>query len=513
MWSTNIPREEAERCLLCREGPCTAACPHGLDPARLLRSVRFQNLAGAAGRLPERDLCAGCPAPCEEACLRPDSPVRVRSLAAALHGEKKNLEELGEEPVDLSSTFCGVRLENPFLLSSSVVASSYEKIARAFEMGWAGACFKTICDFIPREASPRYSALSGEHCFYGFKNIEQLSCDSLEEDLDILRRLKRSYPTKVLIASIMGRDEEEWCRLARLVEEAGADLVECNFSCPNMEQDGLGVDVGQSPEAVERYTAAARRGCSIPLLAKLTPNVGDMRPMARAARRGGADGLAAINTVKSIMGMNLDTYATSPSVRGLSGVGGYSGKAVKPIALRFIWELASDPQWPSPPISGMGGIETWRDAVEFLLLGADHVQITTAVMQYGLRIIDDLLEGLTLYLREKALRRVTDLKGLGVENVAALEELERESILLRRFDRSRGVGCGRCVLSCRDGGHEALTMRKGGPVMDPAACVGCHLCVLVCPVHAISGYGRRINPENLGRKDGPKAVPREEETS
>lgn len=496
MWNTNIPMEEAERCLLCPEAPCTAACPHGLDPAGLLRSVRFQNIAGAAGRLPAENPCAGCDAPCEGACLRPEGHINIRRLCAALQEEKENMEPLGDVPVDLSSTFCGVRLENPFLLSSSVVASSYEKIARAFDMGWAGACFKTICDFIPREASPRYSALSGENGFYGFKNIEQLSCDSLEEDLEIIRRLKRDYPTKVLIASIMGRDEGEWTRLARLVEEAGADIVECNFSCPNMEQDGLGADVGQSPEAVERYTATARRGCKIPLLAKLTPNVGDMRPMARAAHRGGADGLAAINTVKSIMGMNLDTYATSPSVRGLSGVGGYSGKAVKPIALRFIWELASDPEWPAPPISGMGGIETWRDAVEFLLLGADHVQITTAVMQYGQRIIDDLIEGLTLYLREKALTRVSDLKGLGVENVAALEDLERDSILLPRFDRKRCIGCGRCALSCRDGGHEALTMRRGQPVMDPSVCVGCHLCVLVCPVRAISGYGRRIGPRS-----------------
>ena len=488
----HIPKEAADRCLLCHEAPCASACPHGVDAARLLRSVRFENAAGAAAGLGKQNLCAGCDAPCEAACLRPDGPVEIRRVCLALHQGKEELEELGEGPVDLSSTFCGVKLENPFLLSSSVVASSYDKIARAFDMGWAGACFKTICDFIPREASPRYSALCGDGGFYGFKNIEQLSCDRLEEDLEIISRLKRDYPAKVIIASIMGRDEAEWTRLARLVEEAGADMVECNFSCPNMEQDGLGVDVGQSPEAVERYTAAARRGCSVPLLAKLTPNVGDMRPVARAARRGGADGLAAINTIKSIMGMNLDTYATSPSVRGLSGVGGYSGKAVKPIALRFIWELASDPQWPAPPISGMGGIETWRDAVEFMLLGADHVQITTAVMQYGLRIIDDLLEGLTLYLREKALTRVTDLKGLGVENVTALEDLERESVLLPRFDRGCCVRCGRCVLSCRDGGHEALTMGRNGPVMDPAACVGCHLCVLVCPVRAISGFGRRV---------------------
>lgn len=220
-----------------------------------------------------------------------------------------------------------------------------------------------------------------------------------------------------------------------------------------------------------------------------------MTPMAIAAVRSGADGLAAINTVKSIMGMNLDTYATSPQVRGLSGVGGYSGRAVKPIGLRFIWELAACPELSGIPLAGMGGIETWRDAVEYMLLGASHVQVTTAVMQYGYRIIDDLREGLTLYLREKALRCPGELVGLGVQNVRALDELERGSVLLPRFERSRCLGCGRCYISCRDGGHAALEMRDGRPIMHPQLCVGCHLCVLVCPVHAISGFGRRISRE------------------
>lgn len=498
VWESVIPQEEIGRCLLCHDAPCSRACAHAIDPARLIRSVRFENEVGAVMRLKERDVCAQCDAPCQSACVRRESPVRIRAVCAALHADRRRMELPSPAAVDLTCTFCGVKLENPFVLSSSVVASGYDKIARAFEMGWAGACYKTICNFIPREASPRYSALAGERGFYGFKNIEQLSGNALEEDLEILRRLKRDYPKKVLIASIMGRDEAEWEQLARLVEQAGADMVECNFSCPNMEQDGLGVDVGQSPEAVERYTAAARRGCKVPLLAKLTPNVGDMRPMAVAAVRAGADALAAINTLKSIMGMNLDTYATSPSVRGLSGVGGYSGRAVKPIGLRFVWELASCAQLKGVPISGMGGIETWRDAVEYLLLGANHVQITTAVMQYGARVIEDLVEGLELYLREKALRSVRELEGLGVENVAALEELERESILLPRFDRVKCVGCARCYLSCRDGGHEALTMREGKPVMNPRACVGCHLCVLVCPMGAISGHGRRISPAGKG---------------
>lgn len=492
IYESVIPMEEVSRCLLCHDAPCAASCPQQLAPDRLLRSIRFENEAAASIRLGFQTPCVDCDAPCERACLCKEHPVRIREILTALQKDRAQIEELPDEPVSLACSFCGLTLENPFLLSSSVVAGTYEKIARAFDMGWAGACFKTICDFIPREASPRYSALSDRHSFYGFKNIEQLSCNSLEEDLDIIRRLKKDYPSKIIIASIMGRNEEEWERLAGLVQQAGADAVECNFSCPNMEQSGLGIDVGQSPEAVAKYTRAARRGCQIPLLAKLTPNVGDMTPMAVAAVQNGADALAAINTVKSIMGMNLDTYATQPSVRGLSGVGGYSGKAVKPIALRFIWELASCPDLKGIPISGMGGIETWRDAAEFLLLGANHVQITTAVMQYGYRIIDDLLEGLELYLREKALRSVSELEGLGVDNVAALDELERSSILYPHFLRSKCTGCGRCYISCRDGGHEALRMKNGKPVMNAALCVGCHLCVLVCPAGAISSHGKRV---------------------
>ena len=209
--------------------------------------------------------------------------------------------------------------------------------------------------------------------------------------------------------------------------------------------------------------------------------------------KSGADGIAAINTIKSLMGMNLDTYATEPSVKGMSGIGGYSGRAVKPIALRFVWEMASDPELKHAPISAMGGIDTWQDAVEFLLLGANHVQITTSVMQYGARIIDDLIDGLTWYMREKALTHLSDLQSLGVQNVTDLDVLNRNTKLLPRFNRKKCVGCGRCYLSCRDGGHEALRMVDGKPIMDPRICVGCHLCVLVCPVKAISPYGKRIN--------------------
>lgn len=492
-YETTIPLEEVSRCLLCDNPACTKACTYKTDPAKIIRSLHFDNLTGAANLLNKNYACENCDAKCEEACLKKTNPIHIKDILSALHSESKTWEEIPDTEVDLSCNFLGVHLENPFLLSSSVVASTYEKIARAFDMGWAGACFKTICDFIPEEASPRYSALAAEHGFYGFKNIEQLSCNSLDEDLDIISRLKKDYPNKVIIASIMGRNDQEWQRLASLCEKAGADIIECNFSCPNMEEAGLGVDIGQSSEAVARCTKAARKGCKIPLLAKLTPNVADMRPFALAALENGADGIAAINTIKSLMGMNLDTYATEPSVRGMSGVGGYSGRAVKPIALRFIWEMASDPKLNNVPISAMGGIETWKDAVEFLLLGANHVQITTSVMQYGARIIDDLLDGLTWYMREKALTHLSLLQGLGIQNVTELDGLNRNTKLLPRFNRNKCVGCGRCYISCRDGGHEALHMKDGKPIMDPKICVGCHLCVLVCPLKAISPYGARIN--------------------
>ncbi len=493
-YETSIDMEEVSRCLLCPVEACSKACPHGVESASIIRSLYFENPVGAFRKLEKNYACAGCTdLECEKACLRKDNPIHIREVMNALRSDGGLMEDVPESSVDLSCDFLGVHLENPFLLSSSVVASSYEKIARAFEMGWAGACFKTLCAFIPDEASPRYSSLPSEHGFCGFKNIEQLSCNGLEEDLDAIRRLKKDYPGKVIIASIMGRTDEEWEMLARMSEEAGADIIECNFSCPNMEQGGLGVDIGQSEDAVRRCTKAARRGCRVPMLAKLTPNVADMRPFARAAVESGADGIAAINTVKSLMDVNLDTYATEPSVRGMSGVGGYSGRAVKPIALRFIWELSSDKTLLDVPVSAMGGIDTWRDAASFIILGANHVQITTSVMQYGLRIIDDLIDGLTWYLREKALPGLSELEGIGKENVTDLDELNRKTKLLPRFDTKKCLGCGRCVLSCRDGGHEALGMRNGKPVMNAGICVGCHLCVLVCPVRAISPYGKRID--------------------
>ena len=367
-----------------------------------------------------------------------------------LHKEvKPNLEiPCPENEERLKTQLCGIPLENPFLLSSSVVGSTYDMCARAFEAGWAGVSFKTIYTIDIHEASPRFSAIKGDSGgIIGFKNIEQLSDHSVAENMAIFRKLKQNYPTKFILASIMGKNDDEWEELSRLCEENGADAIELNFSCPNMADGELGSAIGQVPELVERFTKAARRGAKIPILAKLTPNVAQMSPAAEAAVRGGADGIAAINTIKSIIGVNPDTYVSAPEVHGMSAVGGYSGNAVRPIALRFIAELSKNPALSDKHISGMGGIETWQDALEFILLGAGTVQVTTAVMQYGYRIIDDLKSGLNLYLAEKGFSSLEEVRGRAVNLVSETTDvLERDTVAFPKFHREKCVGCGRCVI-------------------------------------------------------------------
>ena len=483
------------RCTLCMNAPCDAACDK-LKPAKLLRSIWFQNEQIAALRLSEPNICITCAAPCERACARP-TEVPIRDLINRLYYQvcPQCETKLPENEDRLRCDLCGIPLENPFLLSSSVVASTYYMCARAFEAGWAWACFITLCSLDIHEASPRFSALSGsDGSIAGFKNIEQLSDHSVAENMEIFRQLKKNYPTKFILASIMGKDEAEWGELARLCEENGADAIELNFSCPNMAEGGLGSDIGQVPELVERFTAAAKRACSIPVLAKLTPNVASMNPAAEAAKRAGADGIAAINTIKSVVGIDPHTYVSAPAVHGQSAVGGYSGNAVKPIALRFIGELGQNPALRDMHISAMGGIEIWRDALEFILLGAGSIQITTAVMQYGYRIIEDLKAGLNLYLTEKGFSSIKEVMGLGLESLSqTTDTLERDTVVFPKFIRERCIGCGRCSISCMDGGHQAIRLDQNRhPKLDGKKCVGCHLCILVCPQRAIIPGAKRI---------------------
>lgn len=487
-------KSEVGRCLLCHEAPCTKACPHGIRIERVMRALRFKNNLGSTRQLGSGNICVDCEAPCMAACNRKnlDRPVEITKIVKDI---KNSHIKTQEKRPDLSIDFCGVHCENPFFLSSSVVGSNYEMVAKAFDMGWAGAAFKTIGLFLPDEASPRFAAMEKESTpFVGFKNIEQISDHTLEENLENLKQLKNDYPSKVIIASIMGQNEEEWAILAQKMEEVGADIIECNFSCPQMVGDGLGSDVGTNLELVQKYTKAARWGTTLPILAKMTPNITKMEDTARTAIQAGADGIAAINTIKSIMNVNLNSFKSEPEVTGKSAVGGYSGKAVKPIALRFIHDMKKQEALENIPISGMGGIETWHDAAEFIAMGCETVQVTTSVMQYGYRIIEDMIEGFSDYMVLNGIDSVSELIGRALPQLVSAEDLDRGTIEYPRFRREFCISCRRCYISCYDGGHQALRIdgKTRQPVMDASKCVGCQLCRLVCPAGAITA-GTRVN--------------------
>ena len=402
---------------------------------------------------------------------------------------------------DLSVEFLGVHFENPFCLSSSPVGNCYEMCAKAYDEGWAGVVFKTIGpgDFLIDEVSPRFDALTKEGTpFVGFKNMEQIAEHPLEQNLEDLRKLKAAYPNKVLIASIMGPTEKDWEELARLVTEAGADMIEMNLSCPQMTTHAMGSDVGTNAELCKSFCAAVKRGSKLPMMAKMTPNITDMVPVANACLEGGADGIAAINTIKSVCNVDL-------IVNGKSAISGYSGKAVKPVALRFVQQLRTG--IPGVEISGIGGIETWEDAAEFLLLGSTTLQVTTSIMQYGYRIVEDMKNGLEHYMEEQGVDSLMDLIGIANGNIIPAEELDRDYVVYPEFDTEKCIGCGRCYVSCYDGAHQAISWDEENrkPSCDHNKCVGCHLCALVCPVKAI-GKGEIVMKP--GRKGSPadKAV-------
>ena len=487
---------EVNRCILCLDAPCTKFCDKKIEPDKIIRSLYFENEYGVVDYLKSYP-CENCSAPCEKNCVlnKYDNPIKIKSIITVANDIKNvKLKDMKNDDVDLSMDICGVKLENPFLLSSSVVASNYEMIDKAFSIGFAGVSFKTICNFPQHETSPRFSALkSHSGHFYGFKNIEQLSDHAVEENMEIFKKLKEKYPSKVIIASIMGRNEKEWEDLSKVCTECGADVIELNFSCPNMEDGDLGSTIGQSEELVEKFTRAARRGTKIPILVKLTPNVTDIVPFALAAKRAGADGISAINTIRSITGVNIDTLVPEPAVHGSSALGGYSGRAVKPIGLRFIAEMQENEELKNMHFSAMGGIENYIDALEYILLGAGSLQMTTSVMQYGYRIVEDLISGITGYMKERNIKSTKDLIGEAVENVVDLNKLERDTILFPKFNLDTCVGCGRCFVSCFDGGHQAIEFIDRKPKLLGNKCVGCHLCKLVCPTGAITTLNKRIN--------------------
>ena len=480
----NILKLISSSCLLCYDAKCDKACPNKFKPSNMLRSLKFNN-DSYAYKFINKDICLKCEGYCENNCIHFDKKVRIKDAIKLIKEENINVDD-----ISLEINFLGKKCENPFFLSSSIVSATYEMCKRALEMGYGGIVTKTISFYNSKEVSPRFSAISDyNNSFIGFKNLEQLSEYSIEYNLEIIKKLKNEFPNKVIIASIMGQNEEEWTNLARMVEEAGADLIECNFSCPQMAKEGLGSDVGCNEKLVEKFTKATIKGTKLPVITKMTPNITDIKISALASKKAGAKGVSAINTIKCITNIDLDTMIGDPNISNKTAISGYSGKAVKPISLRFIKDLS---EIDGVELSGIGGIESWSDALEYISLGCKNVQLTTSIMQYGYRIIDDLISGSKIYLKKHNYKSINDIVGLAKNNIIPASNLDRKTIIYPKIDYDKCISCKRCYLSCRDAGHQAIDILNEKIKINAQKCVGCHLCLLVCPLNAIN-KSKRIN--------------------
>ncbi|WP_421725524.1 NAD-dependent dihydropyrimidine dehydrogenase subunit PreA [Bauldia sp.] len=390
---------------------------------------------------------------------------------------------------DLRSEFIGITSPNPFWLASAPPTDKAYNVVRAFEAGWGGVVWKTLGEDPPivNVAGPRYGAIhAGDRRLIGLNNIELITDRTLQINLEEIKQVKRDWPDRALVVSLMVPCEEpNWIAILKAVEETEADGVELNFGCPHgMSERGMGSAVGQVPEYIEMVTRWCKAATRMPVIVKLTPNITNIRHPARAAKNGGADAVSLINTINSITNVNLDSFSPEPSIDGKGTHGGYCGPAVKPIALSMVSEVARDEECAGLPISGIGGITTWRDAAEFLALGAGNVQVCTAAMTYGFKIVDELKSGLARYLDERQMA-LADLSGRAVPNVTDWQYLNLNYVTKARIDQDLCIECGRCHIVCEDASHQAITSMVNGKrhfeVID-AECVGCNLCVNVCPV-------------------------------
>ena len=392
---------------------------------------------------------------------------------------------------DLRSEFCGIRSPNPFWLASAPPTDKEYNVVRAFRAGWGGVVWKTLGEDPPivNVNGPRYGALhDADRRLIGFNNIELISDRPLGDNLREIKQVKRDWPDRALVVSLMVPcTESSWEGILRQVEDTGADGVELNFGCPHgMSERGMGSAVGQVPEYVEMVTRWAKAHTRMPVIVKLTPNVADIRAPARAAKAGGADGVSLINTVNSIIGVDLDTMSPVPSVDGKGSHGGYCGPAVRPIALHMVSEIARDPETAGLPISGIGGIGTWHDAAEFMALGASNVQVCTAAMVFGFKIVEEMADGLSTWMDDKGYARLDEVVGRAARNASDWQYLNLNYVVKARIDQATCIGCGRCYIACEDGSHQAIRYEQSNgtrrfEVMDEA-CVGCNLCISVCPV-------------------------------
>lgn len=391
---------------------------------------------------------------------------------------------------DIRNDFIGIKSPNPFWLASAPPTDKAYNVVRAFKAGWGGVVWKTLGEGPPivNVNGPRYGAMhSGDRRLIGLNNIELITDRPLEVNLREIKQVKRDWPDRAMIVSLMVPCEEQsWVNILKKVEDTGADGVELNFGCPHgMSERGMGSAVGQVPEYIEMVARWCKANTSMPVIVKLTPNITDVRYPARAAKAGGADAVSLINTISSIISVDLDAMSPEPSIDGKGSHGGYCGPAVKPIALNMVAEIARDAETRGVPISGIGGITTWRDAAEFMALGAGNVQVCTAAMTYGFKIVEELVTGLQNWMDEAGYERLDQIVGKATPNVTDWQYLNLNHVVKARIDQDSCIKCGRCHIACEDTSHQAITSTVNGErrfeVIDEE-CVGCNLCVSVCPV-------------------------------
>ncbi|WP_164661102.1 NAD-dependent dihydropyrimidine dehydrogenase subunit PreA [Tropicibacter sp. Alg240-R139] len=390
---------------------------------------------------------------------------------------------------DLKTNFLGIESPNPFWLASAPPTDKEYNVRRAFEAGWGGVVWKTLGAEGPPVVNvngPRYGAIWGaDRRLLGLNNIELITDRPLQTNLDEITRVKKDYPDRAIIVSLMVPCEEAaWKAILPRVMETGADGIELNFGCPHgMAERGMGSAVGQVPEYIEMVTRWCKENYDKPAIVKLTPNITDVRFPARAAKAGGADAVSLINTINSIVSVDLDQMAPEPIIGDKGTHGGYCGPAVKPIAMNMVAEIARCPQTHGLPISAIGGITTWRDAAEFMALGAGNVQVCTAAMTYGFKIVEEMISGLSQWMDEKGYASTSDFIGMAVPNVTDWQYLNLNSISKAKIDQDACIKCGRCYAACEDTSHQAIAMSEDRTfTVKDDECVACNLCVNVCPV-------------------------------
>lgn len=409
---------------------------------------------------------------------------------------------------DISTDFLGIKSPNPFWLASAPPTDKKVNVLRAYEAGWGGVVWKTLGSQI-KNVSSRYSSVNyGGKRMMGFNNIELISDRPLDINLKEIYEVVKMYPDRAMIVSLMAdNDRKSWHDLIKKCEDAGAMGFELNFGCPHgMTERGMGAAVGQDPEIAKMVVEWVMEKATIPVITKLTPNVHSVVPTARASVEGGTNALSLINTIQSVTGVDLDTLVPNPFVAGKSVFGGYCGPAVKPIALKMLTTIAQDPLTSQVPISGIGGISTWKDAVEFMLLGSTTVQVCTAAMNHGFRIVEDLCEGLNNWMDEKGYNVTKDFIGKSVEKITHWEDLDINYHHIAKINQDKCIHCGLCYIACEDTSHQSIHIERGHPyntysVIDEE-CVGCNLCKLVCPVEdCITMEEHRVAPEYINWKE------------